>query len=145
MCIRTALCRIMYERFSEVMFDQRVMLLDFLLLVKLRRGVFNYITKPRKNGLTLGDQSYHVRDVATLSPGLATKARGLQGCGPRVRPESAKSVREWTLTLTHKWTPTWGVEVPNGLPNLHSVIAGIKTHCLEELFISLESYWNLNV
>jgi hypothetical protein len=42
------------------MFDQRVVLLDFLPLVKLRRGVFNYITKHRKNGLSLGDQSYHV-------------------------------------------------------------------------------------
>ncbi len=42
------------------MVDQRVVLLDFLLLVKLRRGVLNYITKCRRNGLSLGDQSYHV-------------------------------------------------------------------------------------
>jgi hypothetical protein len=40
------------------MLDQRVMLLDFLPLVKLKRGVFNYITKHRINGLNLGDQSY---------------------------------------------------------------------------------------
>jgi hypothetical protein len=44
------------------MFDQRVVILDFLPLVKLKRGVFNYITKRRKNGLSPGDQSYHVRE-----------------------------------------------------------------------------------
>jgi hypothetical protein len=44
------------------MFDQRVMLLDFLPLVKLRRGVLNYITKHRRNGLSLGDQLYHVHE-----------------------------------------------------------------------------------
>jgi hypothetical protein len=44
------------------MFDQRVVLLDFLPLVKLKRGVLNYITKRRKNGLNLGDQLYHVRE-----------------------------------------------------------------------------------
>jgi hypothetical protein len=44
------------------MFDQRVMFLDFLPMVNLRRGVFNYITKRRKNGLSLGDQSYHVHE-----------------------------------------------------------------------------------
>jgi len=44
------------------MFDQCVVLLDFLPLVNLKRGVLNYITKRRKNGLSLGDQSYHVRE-----------------------------------------------------------------------------------
>jgi hypothetical protein len=33
-----------------------------------------------------------------------------------------------------------GVGVPNGLPNLQSVIAGAKTLLLEEFFISLERY-----
>jgi hypothetical protein len=33
-----------------------------------------------------------------------------------------------------------GVEVLKGFPNLQSTIAGIKTPCFEELFISLESY-----
>jgi len=44
------------------MFVQHVVQLDFLPLVKLRRGVLNYITKCRKNGLSLGDQLYHVRE-----------------------------------------------------------------------------------
>ncbi len=39
-----------------------IMLLDFLLLVKLSRSVVNYITKRRRNGLSLGDQSYHIRE-----------------------------------------------------------------------------------
>jgi hypothetical protein len=33
-----------------------------------------------------------------------------------------------------------GVGVPKGLPNLQNAIAGVKTHCLEELFILLEIY-----
>jgi hypothetical protein len=44
------------------MLDQRVVLLDFLPLVKLKRSVFNYITTRKKNGLSLGDQSYHVHE-----------------------------------------------------------------------------------
>jgi hypothetical protein len=33
-----------------------------------------------------------------------------------------------------------GVVVSKGLPNLQSAIAGVKTHCLEDFFISLERY-----
>jgi hypothetical protein len=33
-----------------------------------------------------------------------------------------------------------GVGVLNGLPNLQSAIAGVKTPFLEEFFISLKSY-----
>jgi hypothetical protein len=33
-----------------------------------------------------------------------------------------------------------GIGVPKGFPNLQSAIARFKTHCLEELFISLEIY-----
>jgi hypothetical protein len=44
------------------MLDQSVVLLDFTPLVKLRKGVLNYITKRMINGLSLGDQLYHVRE-----------------------------------------------------------------------------------
>jgi hypothetical protein len=51
-----------------------------------------------------------------LSLGLTTKARGLQGCGLRERPgshitcsRSAKSVKEWTLTLPSE-LPCWELE-----------------------------------
>ncbi len=46
---------------------------------------------------------------------------------------------------TPKWTPIVGVGVPNGLLNLQSEIAGVKTHRLEKFFILLESYWNIDV
>jgi hypothetical protein len=46
---------------------------------------------------------------------------------------------------TPKWTPILGVGVPKGLPNLRSVISGVKTPCLEEFFISLEIYWSVDV
>ncbi len=45
-----------------MMFDQRVVLLNFFLLVKLKMGVINYITKCNRNGLNLGDLSYHVHE-----------------------------------------------------------------------------------
>jgi hypothetical protein len=35
---------------------------------------------------------------------------------------------------TPKWTPMFGVRVPNGLPNLQNVIAGVKTRPLKEFF-----------
>jgi hypothetical protein len=44
------------------MLDQRVVLLDFLLLVKLKKGVLNYIIKRKRNGLNLSDQLYLVRE-----------------------------------------------------------------------------------
>jgi hypothetical protein len=33
-----------------------------------------------------------------------------------------------------------GVGVPNGVPNLQSIMAGVKTYGFEEFFISLEIY-----
>jgi hypothetical protein len=48
------------------MLDQRVVLLDFLPLVKLKKGVFNYITKRRRNGLSPSGRSYHVCDETDL-------------------------------------------------------------------------------
>jgi hypothetical protein len=38
-----------------------------------------------------------------------------------------------------------GVRVPQQLLNLQSAIAGVKIHCLEDYFLSLESYWSVNV
>jgi hypothetical protein len=42
--------------------------MDFFPLVKLRRGVLNYITKHRRNGLSLGDQLYDVREETEVFP-----------------------------------------------------------------------------
>jgi len=44
------------------MLDQRVVLLDFLPLVKLKKVVLNYIIEHKRNGLNPSDQLYHVRD-----------------------------------------------------------------------------------
>jgi hypothetical protein len=41
---------------------------------------------------------------------------------------------------TPKGIPMLGVGAPKGLLNLESAIARVKTHRLEEFFISLESY-----
>jgi hypothetical protein len=41
---------------------------------------------------------------------------------------------------TPKGTPMLGIGVPNGLSNLQSAIARVKTHLLREFFISLEIY-----
>jgi hypothetical protein len=62
-----------------------------------------------------------------------------------------ESVKEWTFTLPRE-LPLWefGVLVdswwtPEGLPNLQKAIAGVKIQWIEEFFISLENYWNVNV
>jgi hypothetical protein len=34
---------------------------------------------------------------------------------------------------------------PKGLLNFQGVIAGVKTHWFKELFISLKSYWNVDL
>jgi len=48
------------------------------------------------------------------NPSLGSRPRqgGLQGCGPISRPGSAKSVREWTLTLPSE-LPCWELESQN--------------------------------
>jgi hypothetical protein len=60
-------------------------------------------------------------------------------CESLSQPHFWKSVR-MTLTLSK-----WGLGNPLGLPKLQSSIAGVKTPCLEAFFMSLESYWSLDV
>jgi hypothetical protein len=45
-----------------------------------------------------------------------------------------------TLTL-----PKWGLGNPPGLSKLQSLIAGVKSPCIDVFFISLESYESVNV
>ncbi len=45
-----------------------------------------------------------------------------------------------TLTLLK-----WGLGSPPKLPKLQSLIAGVKTPCIEAFFISLENYQNVDV
>jgi hypothetical protein len=81
--------------------------------------------------------------------GLATKARGLQGCRPRGRPRSCITCSqeceeckecEGMNPHTPKWTPIVGVGV-----QIFNAISGVKTHRFRKFFILLESYWNLDV
>jgi len=55
------------------------------------------------------------------------------------QPHFWKSVR-MTLTL-----PKQGLGSPLGLPKLQSSIARVKTQRLDAFFMSLESYWSVNV
>jgi hypothetical protein len=55
------------------------------------------------------------------------------------QPYFWKSVR---MTFTF---PKWGLGSPPGLPKLQSLIAGVKTPCIEVLFISLENYQSVDV
>jgi hypothetical protein len=59
---------------------------------------------------------------------------------------------------SQEWKEVWGNEPshpqgsshlgswsPNGLPNVQRTIVGVKTQWIEKLFISLESYWNVDM
>jgi hypothetical protein len=85
------------------------------------------------------------------SLGLTTKAKGLQGSGPRLSsgftflcPQECKSV--WGKKPSHSQVNSHvGNWSPGGLPNVQRAIAIIKTQWLEKFFIPLERYWNLDV
>ncbi len=83
------------------------------------------------------------------SLGLVTKLRGYKVAGQekdlRVTSHAPRSAKRVMNPHTLKWTPIVGVGVSNGLPNLQSAMAGVKTHQLEKFFISLENYWSVDV
>jgi hypothetical protein len=85
------------------------------------------------------------------SLGLTTKARGCKVAGQEKDPGVTSHVHgsakecERMNPRTPKWTPMLRVGVPNGFPNFQSAIARVKTHCLEEFFISVKNYWNWDV
>jgi hypothetical protein len=88
--------------------------------------------------------------VATLALGLQPKQGVTRLWAKRKTQESHHMLSECKecegMNLhTPNWTPIVGVGVPNGLLNLQSTIVRIKTHRLEKFFISLESYWNVDV
>jgi hypothetical protein len=102
--------------------------------------------------------------------GLATKAKGLQGCEPKgsprvkargspgVKARRSMGVTSHTPGSVRKCEGVWGSEPshsqddshfgrwsPNGLPKLQRAITRVKTQFLVALFISLESSWNVDV
>jgi hypothetical protein len=72
------------------------------------------------------------------SLGLVTKARVHKSVGQKRSPRVWESVRMNTHTPKWSWSPS-------GLSKLQRAIAKVKTPRLEELFISLESYWSVGV
>jgi hypothetical protein len=92
---------------------------------------------------------YKAINLVTLALGL--RPRQGQGCKPRGRLGShitwSRECKECEGMNPHtpNWTPMLGVGIPNGLLNLQSAIAGVKTHRLEKFFLSLEIYWSVYV
>jgi hypothetical protein len=95
--------------------------------------------------------------VATLAFGLRLRQGGWEVAGLEVDPrvtshaprsaKSAKSVREWTLTLPSE-LPCWvlvRVGVPKGFLKLQKAFWGVKTPWLVALLISMESSWSVDV
>jgi hypothetical protein len=85
------------------------------------------------------------------SLGLATKAKGLQECGPRGSPgvtsHTLGRVRkcEGVNPHTPKVIPILGDGLPMDSRNFKEQFQGVKTQWLVTFFISLESSWNVDV
>jgi len=104
-------------------------------------------------------------NVVTLTLGLATKVKGLQGCeprgSPRVKakalqgcgPKGSRGVTSHTPVSVRKCEGVWGSEHSHsqnnshfgrcnhgGLSKLQRAIAGVKPQCLVTFFISLKSF-----
>ncbi len=118
--------------------------------------IVNIITKNLRTKLSLPKPwptPYHFKMCHNPSLGLATKARGLQGCGPRGRSEihstCSRECKECEGMNPHtpKWTPMLGVGVatlalgsrprqkglqgcgPNGSPGVTSGTPGSVGKC----------------
>jgi hypothetical protein len=99
--------------------------------------------------MDLGEQDHNQGTIVinnTRTPSLTQKTTHMnknKGAWKRdgllLQPHFWKSVR-MTLTL-----PKWGLGSPLGLPKLQSSIVRVKTHRFETFFMTLESYWSVNV
>jgi hypothetical protein len=92
-----------------------------------------------------------VENVATLTLGSWPRGKGLQECGTRGKLGrhilySWECRRMWENEPSHSQMnshfESWS---PNGFLNFQRAISGDKTHWIEDFFISLERYWNVNV
>jgi hypothetical protein len=74
----------------------------------------------------------HVKlSIASLALGLRPRQKGLKGTGQE------ECEKEDSHSQVSSPFGSWS---PSGLPNLQGMIAKVKTPCIEEFFISLESY-----
>jgi hypothetical protein len=89
-------------------------------------------------------------DCWNLSLGLATKVRACKGAGQvwmlRITFHVPEGVGKCEGMSPHipKWTPTLGVGVSMD-SRIFRVITGVKTHWIEEIHISLENSWYINI
>jgi hypothetical protein len=81
--------------------------------------------------------------VATLALGSWPR-QGLTRLRAKRRPGSEGKCEGMNLH-SPKGASTLGVWRPSGLPNFQRAIARVKTQWIEEFFISLKSYWNVDV
>jgi len=87
--------------------------------------------------------------VATLT--LGSWAKGLQECGTKGKPKRhilypRECRKVWENEPSHSQVSSYfGSWSLGGLLNHQRAILGVKTHWIEDIFISLESYWNLDV
>jgi len=88
-----------------------------------------------------------------FSFGLTIKARACKGAGQKWALESHFMLlgmwecgRVWGNEPSHfQVSSHFGSWSPDGLPYFQIAIVGVKTHWIEEFFISLEKSWNLVV
>ncbi len=92
-----------------------------------------------------------LKDAMCRNPsfGLATKAKGLQGCGPKGSPGVTSgtpgSVGKCEgVNLHSQGNSHFGRWSPSGLPKLQRPIWGVKSQWLVALFISMESSWSVD-
>jgi hypothetical protein len=81
--------------------------------------------------------------VATLTLRLRPK-QGLARLRAKRKPKNEGKCEGMNLHIP-KRASTLGVWSPGGLLNFQGAITGVKTQWIEEFFISLESYFNLDV
>jgi hypothetical protein len=134
--------------------DQEFCYFKFWILIDFNHGDVTW-DGPKKESYGKKRSNYETQsfgeECRNPSFGLVTKAKGVARVRAKrksgVTSHTPGSVRkcEGVNPHTPKWTPMLGVGVPEGLPNLQSAIAGVKTPRFEKFFISLESYWSLDV
>jgi hypothetical protein len=104
---------------------------------------FNYACDSKLNHVNCHNPSF----------GLVTKARGCKVAGQEEDPGAlhmllrVQRVRghEPSHSQVNSHVAMLGVRVPKGLPDFQNAIVGVKTPCLKEFFISLKSYWSVDV
>jgi hypothetical protein len=85
----------------------------------------------------------HSKSVATLTWGMRPR-QGLARLWAKKKPRSEGKCEGMNPHIP-KGASTLGVWSPGGLSNLQRAIAKVKTQWIEEFFISLEIYSNVDV